>query len=232
MPFTPASPASVWAFTAIVVAVVAAFLAAVRHASLRGPEATGASLTRAAFGVAVWLGVVSAAVGSGSLERLPMSGLPFFFGSVLVVSLYTGLSGVGGRLASAVPIAALVLFQGFRLPLELVLHAWAEQGTIPGTMTWSGQNWDVVSGIAALVAAPFATRHLAVAWVVNVVGMVLLLNVMRVALLSSPVPFGWGTEPPLTLALHLPYALVGPVCVGGALVGHIVLTRALLSRRQ
>jgi hypothetical protein len=99
-------------------------------------------------------------------------------------------------------------------------------------MTWSGRNWDVVSGIAALVAAPFATRHRAVAWVVNVVGMVLLLNVMRVALLSSPVPFGWGTEPPLTLALHLPYALVGPVCVGGALAGHIVLTRALLSRRQ
>ena len=35
-------------------------------------------------------------------------------------------------------------------------------------------------------------------------------------------------EPPLLLALHLPYMLIGPVCVGGALLGHIVLTRRLL----
>ena len=52
--------------------------------------------------------------------------------------------------------------------------------------------------------------------------------VIRVALFSSPVPFGWGQQPPLLLALHLPYAYIGPVCVGGALIGHIVLTRALL----
>jgi hypothetical protein len=80
----------------------------------------------------------------------------------------------------------------------------------------------------ALAAAPFAGRSRAVAWIANVVGSLLLLNVMRVALLSSPVPFGWGVEPPLVIALHLPYAFIGPVCVGGALAGHIVLTRALL----
>ena len=66
------------------------------------------------------------------------------------------------------------------------------------------------------------------AWVANLVGFALLLNVMRVAVLAAPVPFGWGQQPPLLLAFHLPYALIGPVCVGGALFGHIVLTRALL----
>ena len=50
---------------------------------------------------------------------------------------------------------------------------------------------------------------------------------LAVALLSSPVPFGWGQQPSLLLAFHEPYALIGPVCVGGALFGHIVLTRAL-----
>jgi hypothetical protein len=68
--------------------------------------------------------------------------------------------------------------------------------------------------------------------VANLVGIVLLVNVARVALLSSPVPFGWGVEPPLVLALHLPYALIGPVCVSGALLGHVVLTRALVLRAQ
>ena len=97
-------------------------------------------------------------------------------------------------------------------------------------MTWTGQNWDIISGLTALVCASFATRHRAAARIANIVGFALLLNVMRVAILSSPVPFGWGQQPPLLLALHLPYALIGPVCVGGALFGHLVLTRALWNK--
>lgn len=100
-------------------------------------------------------------------------------------------------------LGALVAFQGFRLPLELVLHAWAEAGTIPATMTWTGQNVDILSGVAALVAAPFAARHRAAAWLTSIVGALL-------------------------LAFHLPYATILLVCVGGALAGHIVLLRALL----
>jgi hypothetical protein len=30
--------------------------------------------------------------------------------------------------------------------------------------------------------------------------------------------------------MHLPYALIAPVCVAGALAGHVILTRALLMR--
>jgi hypothetical protein len=165
------------------------------------------------------------------MPALPLMGFPLFFGSVFAVAAGLGLSPIGGKLASVIPLAALVGFQSFRLPLELVLHSWAAQGTIPETMTWNGQNWDIISGIVALVAAPFAGRFRAAAWTANVVGSLLLLNVMRVAILSSPFPFGWGQQPPLLLALHLPYMLIGPVCVGGALLGRIVLTRALLVKR-
>ena len=154
-----------------------------------------------------------------------------FFASINLVTLAAAFSPLGRRYAAAIPIAALVGFQSFRLPLELVLHLWAQQGTIPVSMTWSGANWDIVSGLVALLATPFAQRLRAVAWIANVVGLVLLLNVMRVAILSSPVPFGWDVEPPLLLAAHLPYALIGPIAVGGALFGHIVLTRALLRER-
>jgi hypothetical protein len=126
---------------------------------------------------------------------------------------------------------ALVGYHAFRVPLELVLHSWAEQGTIPQTMTWDGQNWDIISGALAIMIAPFAIRSRALAWGVNVIGFVLLMNVIRVAALSSPLPIGWGQDPPLLLALHLPYALIAPVCVAAAIAGHIVLTRALLRPR-
>jgi hypothetical protein len=230
IPFTPAGFGSVAVFVVIVFAIIAAFLAAIRHAYQSDPEAGRRALRISAFVLGLWLGMLSVLVASGRMSSLPLSGLPIFFGSVVVMSLLAGLSPLGGRIAAEVPLSALVGFQAFRLPLELVLHQWAGSGTIPETMTWTGQNWDIVSGVVALAAAPLANQHRALAWTANVIGSLLLLNVIRVALLSSPLPFAWKVQPPLLLALHLPYAWIGPVCVGGALAGHIVLTRALLRR--
>jgi hypothetical protein len=223
--FHPASPGSVAAFVAIVAAVIVALLWAV-HRAYRSVKAVGLAM----IALVVWLGTLAGLVASGKMSSLPMNGLPLFFGSILAICVGLGLSPVGARLASGVPLAALVGFQAFRLPLELVLHEWAAQGTIPETMTWTGQNWDILSGIAALGCAPLAGRYAVAARFANIAGLALLLNVMRVAIMSSPFPFGWGQQPPLLLALHLPYALIGPVCVGGALFGHVVLTRRLWTR--
>jgi len=222
MDFHPASFGSVAAFVAIVATVIVALLWAV-HGAYRSVKAVAI----AALALAVWLGALAGLVASGRMTALPMNGLPFFFGSIVAVSVGLGLSPVGARLATGVPLAALVGFQAFRLPLELVLHEWAAQGTIPQTMTWTGQNWDIVSGIAALVCAPLAGRYPVAARFANIAGFALLLNVMRVALLSAPVPFGWDVQPRLLVAFHLPYALIGPSRVGGALFGHVVLTRRL-----
>jgi hypothetical protein len=222
MDFHPASIPSVLAFRLILAVVVTAFFWAVYRTYGRGRV-----LTLTVIGLFGWLAAITALVASGRMPSLPLGGLPFFFLPILVVTTAAALSPFGGKIAATVPLAALVGFQAFRLPLELVLHSWASQGTIPVTMTWSGQNWDIVSGIIALIAAPLAGRYPVAARVANIVGLALLVNVMRVAVLSSPVPFGWGQQPPLLLAMHLPYAFIGPVCVGGALFGHLVLTRKL-----
>ncbi len=229
MPFLPASSASIAAFVAVLAAVLGGFIALAVRAAGNDPARRRSAGVRAGVWLVSIVGGFSALTLSGRLASLPLAGMPFFFGPVVLLALYLGLSRFGGEVARTVPLAWLVGFQAFRLPLELVLHAWAEQGTIPATMTWTGQNWDIVSGVVALVAAPFASRHRGVAWAANLIGAVLLLNVMRVAILSAPVPFGWGVQPPLVLFLHYPYALIGPVCVGGAMVGHVWLTRALLN---
>lgn len=156
-----------------------------------------------------------------------MPRLMLFLGACNLAGVLLALSPVGEWLAR-LPLFWLVGFQGFRLPLELVLHTWANSNTIPRTMTWDGANFDIISGVVALVAAPLAGKHRGVAWAANIIGLVLLLNVGRVAVMSSPLPFAWKVEPPLLLGLYLPYAWIVPVCVAGALAGHIVLTRALL----
>lgn len=180
------------------------------------------------LGMFIWLTALSLLVSSGLVATHSIALLPILFVSVNLVSLGFAFSSIAGKLALGISIQHLVLFQTFRFPLELVLHSWATHGTIPYTMTWEGQNWDIISGILAFLAFPFAQKYRWTAWTANIVGLVLLLNVMRVAVLSSPLPFAWQVEPPLLLAFHLPYALILPVCVGGALIGHIILTRALL----
>jgi hypothetical protein len=230
MVFHPANLGSVVAFIVLCAGVVAALLAGVGWSARQAGVPPGRRLMPVAVGLAAWLGTLALVVQSGFVAAAPMPRLLFLFAGIGLVSVGVGLSAVGRWLAVGVPVAWLVAFQGFRLPLELILHSWANQGTIPTTMTWTGRNWDIVSGVVALLVAPLAGRSRAASWFANATGIVLLLNVGRVAVLSSPVPFGWQVEPPLLLAFHLPYALILPVCVGGAALGHVVLTRALLRR--
>lgn len=234
MVFTPATPLSVISFLVIVAAVVVAVLSGTHWAARRTGRPAGRITGRVATGLALWVGVVSLAAASGFAEASPMPRLPMMFAVLTILSVGFGLSPVGGMIARGLPIAALVGFQAFRLPLELVLHAWVGSGTIPESMTWSGAmgaNFDIISGIVALAAVPFASRSKAVAWVANLVGFGLLMNVLRVVVFSSPLPFAWPVDPPLQLAFHLPYVWIAPVCVGGALAGHVILTRALLWSR-
>ena len=221
--------------TSIFIAIVAAVLLALLAAVWRGAAADGARpAARAAYvalGAFVWLMVLGEFVSKGAVAHAPMPALLVYVGASNLMALAVGLSPIGASIARGVPIAALVAFQSFRLPLELILHDWARQGSIPWTMTWNGSNFDIVSGVVALLAAPFAARSRPVAWAANAIGLLLLLNVARVAILSSPLPFAWHVEPPLLLAAHHPYALIVPVCVAGALLGHVVLTRALLRPR-
>jgi hypothetical protein len=226
--FRAASLTSLLAFLAICEGVVAVFIWGVWISARRESVSPAPRTLLVAVGTIIWLSAILLVVGSGWLEGDQRRVL--VFGGVMnAVSLGIGLSPVG-RWLSSLPLVALVAFQGFRLPLELVLHSWAAQGVIPETMTWSGRNWDIVSGVLALVAAPFSRRSRVVAWIANGVGLALLANVMRVAVMSSPVSFGWPVLPKLELIFHVPYALIVPVCIGGALIGHIALTRALLRR--
>lgn len=226
--FQPASTASLLAFLIICAAVVAAVLGGVWSSARRESVNPLRRTLPVAVGVIVWLSALWLIVEGGWL-RVDQRRLLFFAAGMNVVCLGVGLSPVG-RWLSLLSLPALVAFQGFRLPLELVLHSWVAQEVIPETMTWSGRNWDIVSGVLALIAAPFCRRSIVWAWIANVVGLALLANVMRVAILSSPVSFGWPVTPKLELIYHLPYALIIPVCVGGAFLGHIALTRALLAK--
>src|SRR5262245_11538118 len=112
-------------FAALVLGLSGLLLAGVSHAGRalgEDPAQARRTLLRASFGVAAWLALTGWVSWSGVLERpmLPPPLMLFVLGST-VVTVTAAFSSFGTRLVRGVPIAALVLAQAFRLPLELVL---------------------------------------------------------------------------------------------------------------
>jgi hypothetical protein len=230
------SASSTAAFVAIVLAVCASLLWGVVRAGRTLSESQAETRRWLAFsslGLLAWLAATGAASASGVLEarRLPPPLMLFMLAS-LGVATVSAFSPLGTRLVRGVPIAALVGFQAFRLPLELVLHSWSVQHVVPVQMTFTGHNFDIVSGISALALGvwlsltPEAPR--ALIWLWNCLASALLCAVTLIAVLSSPLPGRlYMSDPPLLLAFHFPYGFIVPICVGGALFGHLLVFRWL-----
>ena len=150
-----------------------------------------------------------------------------------LLAVVIAFSTTGLRLAR-LPLAALIGFHAFRLPLELILHNWYKGGTLPVQMTYEGHNFDIATGILAVVVGTSAMLGQippAVAWIFNVIGTSLLAVVMFIALTSSPFPFRqYMNEPQVLLVYHFPFSWIVSIAVAGALLGHLVLFRKLLKR--
>lgn len=230
-----ATPGLRAAFVLLALLVAAGFLAGVYRAGLaRGRDRADArrSALRWSTGVVVWMALTAVAAASGrlSFETMPPTMMVLF---VVIVALGfgIGLSKTGERLALGLPLAWLVLFQSFRLPLELIMHVAYRQGLMPEQMSYSGLNFDIVTGLLALlVGGLVAARRvsLRIVWAWNVLGSVLLANILAIALLSAPTPLrAFHNEPANVWVTHAPWVWLPAVFVLAAILGHIVIFRRL-----
>lgn len=220
-------------FLLIVIAVAVMFLNAWRVAS------AGAGGSRAWIPVLVaagWLAIPALLAANGTLDRydpMPAPGL-LVVAIVTVGTVALALSPVGARLAAATPLAALVGFQFFRVPLEWVLHRLSVEGVIPVQMTYAGRNFDILSGVGAamvafLLLAGRGGKGLVLAW--NLLGLGLLANIVIVAALSTPVSFrAFMNDPPNRLPGVFPWVWLPSFLVQAALFGHLLVFRALGGR--
>lgn len=140
----------------------------------------------------------------------------------------------GARFASAIPLAGLVGYQVFRVPLEWWLHRMYVEGVIPIQTTYAGRNFDIVTGVTAAALALWLRTGrrapgLVLAW--NLLGLALLANIVIVAVLSTPVPFrAFAGEPANLLPSTFPYVWLPTFLVQAAWFGHLVEFRALRNR--
>ncbi len=222
-------------FIALPLLLAAAFVAAVRVSAVRaGLDARRVrrSTLLAAAGVGGWMAVTGGAAAAGRLrfDTVPPTIL-LVLAAMLVLAIGIGVSRLGGRIAAGVPLAVLVGAQGFRLPLELAMHRASAEGLMPEVMSYTGRNFDIVTGtlalvVAALLAAGRMPRAGVVAW--NVVGSLLLANVVTIAMLAAPTPLRVFTDGPANAWITaFPWVWLPTMMVPAALLGHILVFRRL-----
>ena len=183
---------------------------------------------------AVWMAATWVVADSGALRQWERTPPPFalLVAAILALAIGMAFSGLGSRLARFVPLWALVGIQGFRLPLELAMHAMAERGIMPDVMSYSGRNFDIVTGATAIavalwMAAGRGGRMLVLMW--NLMGLALLVNVVVVAILATPRFRFFGDEQLNVWVTFPPFVWLPAVMVLAALAGHLVIFRALRS---
>lgn len=221
------SPSSflVWSFTLL--------------ALLVGARATRAVGGRAAWTVAsLWLVATGGLAWSGVLaqfETFPPPLLKVIVPGLLVTALVCSSSWARARLEGW-SLTALIAFQAFRLPLELLMHEAYREGVMPGQMTFTGRNLDIITGLLAIpLAYRLARGHqdTAMIWTWNALGLGLLVNVVSVAVLSMPGPMRlFVHEPPNLWVATFPFIWLPTVMVPLALAGHLLVTRKLLTKAQ
>ena len=202
--------------------VLALVLLAVRRtAPVHAPTATAVLLG--------WVLLTGALAGTGVLRAA--QGRPLFAIVVgtLALGVWLGRSAAAGAVAAQTPVWTLVAVQGFRFPLELVMHAAAREGTMPTLMSYGGANFDVVSGAAALVCGVLLWRGAPrlLAWLFLGLGTCTLAVIFAIAVVTAPA-LRWAGEDQVNMwVTYVPFVWLPAVLVLAAIAGQITLYRAL-----
>ena len=221
----------------IALALSALFVAATwRTGEGLDPVARRRRTIRAGAGVAIWLAAMAAAALSGLLGRFDLRPPPMviWFASMVVMTLALAWSPFGRRFADKLPFVALIGFQAFRLPLELIMHRAAIAGIMPNVMTYTGYNFDIVTGATALPLALYAWRRPVPRWLIvlwNATGQILLFVIAGVALAASPIFRAFGDAELNVWVTQFPYVWIA-VMVAAALFGHVVTLRKLMAEAR
>jgi hypothetical protein len=101
---------------------------------------------------------------------------------------------------------------------------------MPVQMSYSGWNYDILTGISAGMLAWWLARGRPPRWVVaawNALGFVLLVNIVTIALVSTPRLRWFGDDRVNSFVAYPPFVWLPAVLVTATLMGHILVWRKL-----
>jgi len=128
----------------------------------------------------------------------------------------------------------LILLQSFRIVVEILLWLLFINGLAPVQMTFEGRNFDVLSGVSAILIAFLVSRKkapkpLIIAW--HFACLVLLVNIVTTAILSMPTQLRvFMNEPSNTIVAEFPIVWLPGFLVPLAYGLHFLALRQLFMK--
>lgn len=190
------------------------------------------------FALSLWL-VFTAILAVGGFYQTVDSVPPriFLFGvlpSILFIALYFVLFR---DFIERIPLRLLTLLHVVRVPVELVLYWLFLAGQVPEVMTFAGWNFDILSGVLAIVVYFAAFRGGAVRkgflWAFNLVGLALLVNIVSIAVMSIPSPMQQlAFDQPNRAVIYFPYVWLPAIIVPAVLFAHLASLWKLATHRE
>ena len=234
------SPFALTLFLVLVALLAGGLILAIHRAAGRAeaPTLSRRWTWRAVILVVLWL-LIPALLAQGGILRnfssVPPPILPLV-GGLALIAAGLAFSSFGARLVNGISIGWLVGFQSFRLPLEWLLHRLFQEGVVPVQMTYAGRNFDFITGALALLLGGWAIFRRPPRWTIwlfNLVGLALLINIVTIAILSTPMPIRkFFNEPANTFIAYFPYVWLPTFLVQAAWFGHLLVFRWLRQSRQ
>ena len=170
-----------------------------------------------ATAIVLWMGLIGLLAANGFFANFTPFPRPALL--IMVPLPFILLIAFSKRVAvilMAVPPHWLVGMQAFRIVVELLLLKAYLGGLLPKQMTFEGGNFDIISGILAIPFAIMVAKNksrLLIKWY-NVIGIVLLLNILVIAVLSMPTPLRqFMNEPSNSIIGDFPFIYLPGVLV-------------------
>lgn len=121
------------------------------------------------------------------------------------------IAPAGKKFTDQLSLRRLTLVHIVRLPVEITLYLLAAHKLVPELMTFSGRNFDILSGVSAPIIFLICFKNgrvrnkpLLLIW--NVVCLGLLINIVVNAILSAPFPFQrFAFDQPNVAVLYFPF---------------------------
>lgn len=186
--------------------------------------------SRALISIILWAVAVSIGSFTGFTQRFEL--FPLNLAPVLLVPLVTILfitfSETTRQLLKNIPIQVLTKLQVFRVFVEILLWMLFVQNLLPVQMTFEGRNFDILAGLTAPLVAYYFSGNRKVLLFWNLISLGLLINIVTIAILSTPSPIQvFYNDPANTIVTNFPYIFLPAFLVPLAYGLHFLSLRKL-----
>lgn len=189
------------------------------------------------MGITAWFVFISTLAALGvfvDFTAIPPK-LPFALVLPIFILIFILRSKNLDSILSQIPPQWFLNIQFFRFFVEILLWFLFLDHVLPERMTFEGYNWDIIAGVTGPLFAYICfgnqqhKKWLAIIW--NILGLLLLLNIVSIALMTMPTPLQVFQEDN-TIVGTFPIVLLPTILVPIAYYMHIFSLKQLLKTSQ